>query len=217
MEGKLGGQAAALRYVDAIKSISQMHAAKDVQAAAASFFDSAANRLNVKKESRALNEDARIAFSTRLQPVCDLALARVDAWLEEMRKRGIKFTSTNTQIPAVMSQPFNGNPNSRYVKFESGHTLEIQLIPAVVEGGKLVQQLHFQFPFRDKENRGFEVWAMDLREDSYFVRNQRPSIFRYQPFEGKELDPIQDSALISAIGGSLDEVFGYVIEETSGR
>ena len=215
IEGRVGGDDAARRYIEAMQKLIQKETKEKTGTAAEKFFSSETERNKLRKEASLANEKLLLAYEMRFRPVLDLVLAKFDAWIEEARKRGIKVDVEAQNVAPVKVETGRPVAAVRTATFEGGSTVLLQIFPAIVESAQLVQHLHVQMPFRSRDGSFGEVWTMDMYEKEYAVGNIRPTKFSYKPYQGADDNPINDQQWTTVLEDSLNQVMGYIIEEST--
>lgn len=135
IEGRLGSGEMAQRYLETMRKLTQEYAATNTTAAVDRYFDREAERQHLRAQEEKANEKARAEFELQVQPVIDLVFAKVDAWVEGVRKRGVSVEMTANTRPIVIV----GRPTSwetvRQLRFSNDTEFTLQIYAASVEGG----------------------------------------------------------------------------------
>lgn len=215
IEGRLGDEEATQRYLEAVRKLTQQLTSEKTGSAADKFFASEAERKRLREDVKQANQKLLSAHQVRIEPVVAFILGKFDAWIEAIRKRGIKVKTEAADVSAITTGGSNFEPFVRKAIFENGDYVMLQLTSATIEDGQMLQHLHFQMPFHSHSAPAGEIWGFDMHDKEYTVNNPRPSKFVFKRFAGGQPNPIQDQKLIDALNDSFDEVMAFVIEEAS--
>ncbi len=215
IEGKLGDESATQRYLEAVRKLTRQLTNEKTGTIADRFFASEAERKKLREEVVQANQRLLRSHQVRMEPVVAFIVGKFDSWIDAIRKRGIVVQAETDDYPAITTDGNKFKPFVRKATFKSGDFVMLQLTPAIIEGGQMPQNLHFQMPFHGHNAQPYEIWGCDVYEQKYNVNNPRPSKFVFKSFEGDSPNPIEDQKLIDALNDSFDEVMGFVIDEAS--
>lgn len=213
IEAQRGSENASKRYREAELANSRPFAQENTREAAARFFASEPQQKRVAQSASDLNELFARAQGDRLQPVVDFVGEKIDAWVDEIKLRGVRVSRTSKPMIAVAERPNTSEHNLITIMFETGHRLEFQVLSAVTENGAFVQNLHMQAPFSQPGASHFEVWTLGGSDRVVELRNPRSQRLNFKPFTSNAAVPIRDTSLRDAINQSLDEVFVFTLAE----
>jgi hypothetical protein len=216
IEGKLGDEEATKRYVDGVASLTRQLTTATTGSAVEKFFGSASERQKLRDEVQHANQKLLSAYEIRMNPVSDYVIAKIDNWLAEVRKRGIKVEVTKNEVPPV-SIDVQKSGTVREAVFENGDKILVEFYSARIIDGRLSGNFHCQIPFISGKGRfqAGEVFGLNIDEKQYTIANTRPSRFVYKPYEGKAENPIEDQLFITRLDQALDEVMAFVVEEAT--
>jgi hypothetical protein len=217
MEGKLGSDDATQRYLDAVGQLSRQLAGQKSGNAAAKYFSSESERKKLRNEIHEANQKVVAGEKIRIQPVADYLLAKVDGWLEEARKHGIKVDIKRANLPVVnVGETITGSV--REIRFENGKWLRVILYAELIVDGRVTEPFGCNLVLLTKD--GSQVGAgqairVDIDDKHYSVRNFAPAKFAYKPYEGTGSNPIEDRQLVETLDEAFDEFMAFCLEQAS--
>jgi hypothetical protein len=216
IEGKLGDEEATKRYVDGVASLTHQLTTATTGSAVEKFFGSASDRQKLRDEVQRANQKLLSMYEIRIDPVRDYVIAKIDAWLDEVGKRGIKGNITKTDVPAVSVDVQRGG-SAREAVFDNGDKVSLQFYSARIVDGRLYDNFHCQMPFVSGKGRfqAGEIFNLNIYERQYSMPNMRPSRFKFKPYDGSADNPIEDKDFITRLDQALDEVMAFVVEEAT--
>jgi hypothetical protein len=216
MEGKMGSDESTQDYLNTMRAVSIQFAGQQTDAAVENFYDSQAERKRVHERITAENAKLILAYRMRFQPVCDLALAKVDDWIADIKKRGTPVDNAPTELHCMEdgTHPDYGWTIVREITFANGQRIVVYLMRGRVADGKMEQQVGLMLQYSDgRMVTSDPVWQLYLGEPNYGLVTTHPNRFDFSPSGGAAPDPLQDAAFIKSLQSSLDQVMGYIVDD----
>jgi hypothetical protein len=142
-------------------------------------------------------------------------LSKFDNWINEIQKRGVKVEVMNQECPSVVVGVRKAI-EARAATFQSGDRVAANFITAVVQDGRLTDELHLRIIFNSAKGSGADgmVFNAQVGENDYTL-NKTKARFAYKEYRGKSDSPIRDPDFITSLDEALDEGMAFVVEEAT--
>jgi len=214
IEGRLGDEEATKRYLDAVGNLTRQLTAAKTGTSVEKFFSSQSERQKLRDEVNQANQKLLLSHEIRMNPVRDYVLAKFDAWVSEIQRRGIKVQLTSVDAPAIVlaSGPWR---IPRIAVFESGDRAQLQIYPALISDGRVTGGLICAMNFTSNRGGGdTTVFQMNVDEKQYRISPTRPR-FTYKDYTGTLENPIEDKDFVASLDEALDQAMAFVVEEAT--
>lgn len=217
MEGRLGSGDATQRYLDAVGQLTRQLAGHKTGNAAAKYFGAESERKKLRDEIDAANSKVVAGEKMRIQPVVDYILAKIDGWLEEARKHGIKFDLEPSEI-TIVSIGESTTGAVRIAKFENGRWLRVLFYAEMIVDGRVTGPFTCHLQLYTKAGSlvgGGQAVRVEIDATRYSVQNHLPEKFAYKPYEGTGSNPIEDRQLVETLDDAIDEFMAFTLEQAA--
>jgi hypothetical protein len=217
LEGLRGDPDAREKYIAALRKSAQL----SEQAAVGSDFE----RFKASKDQRqelgkALEESNAKAVNEarmRLEPLKDLILARLDGWVGEMKKDGVKVEVIRRDVPVAVLAGENPITVPYELAFESGARLRVIVNPYRIANGMFAYGMFTIAPQYEPTggNEGYQ-FMVNVGETSYELQKNTASTYTFETYskQSKE-DPANDPELVKRIRVAINQVMTYVVGKNS--
>lgn len=179
------------------------------------FFESQGERRRIRDQVNQANQKVLLNHEIRMTPVRDYVLSKFDSWINEIQKRGVKVEVTSKECPSVVVGVRKGI-DARVATFQSGDRVVANFITAVVQDGRLTEELLLRITFNSANGSGADgmVFNAQVGENNYTL-NKTKARFAYKEYTGKSDNPIRDPDFITSLDQALDEGMAFVVEEAT--
>ena len=214
MEGRLGGEEAMQRYLDAERALVNQVIDVTTRPAVAEFYSSLAKQKQLRAEVLDADKKLLSLFEMRFRPVYDLIVGDFDTWVDSLKQRGlIKINEDSGLPPVVIGPPQFGVLRS--ISYKSDNIIMAWMQAASIDDGRLEHPFVLRIIYMKPGGAQSDLWQFSFDERTYSLTNAWPSKFAFENFYGTKETPISDPELIKAINSSLNQVMTYVALEAN--
>jgi hypothetical protein len=213
--GKMGVEERNSRYIQQIREVNGRYLSENVRSAAKALFDNASERKKQRDEVEKVNAEALSVYRPWFEPVYDVITQRFDFWTDELEKRGLKPKAEKNDTASVGISLGSYWRTIRTVTFPNEVTVTIQMIPARIENGIIEGGLRLIINTSIPKRGGDNLITIDIGNDMFSVRNQRPSKLLFKDASSTTKNPIADPILAKALDESINQLMAYIADEAA--
>jgi hypothetical protein len=220
LEGQLGNSDMTEQFLTAQRKLTQQYAgetaAKDVEEFARGKDDRKRLREGVESANQRLLNQARL----RIQPVHDLLLATIDAWVQAAEAKGIKFTYTKRDKEhAVVADPDRTQGDSvREISFGKGVQIDLIVSPGLIRDGVLSEQYHATLHYMPSGGGDARECVWSVGANNYRVENLKPQRYTFETYaktNGATNPPFDDEIFVKRTRVAITQVLAHLVGKHS--